>query len=139
MTTIQTLYDFLSENGMFDDWTGPDGTTQSAPEVQRGYYDEEAVESNKRIFLIRQVSSGGGTRFASSPTFVFACAGKVNESPVFAETYLNLIYDILLEFTYRDCVSAIDPLGAVNGPMKQASGRFVYDSEWMVKSDNGII
>lgn len=139
MTPIQTLYAHLQSKGLSNDWTGPDNSTQPAPTVQMRLLKEDEAASDERILLIKQVSNGGGTRYATDPVFVFAVMGKTNEPEVFAETYANLLYDALLDFDHADCIIHIEPLGAVNGAYLMASGRPVYDTEWRVSVDNGRV
>lgn len=139
MTPIQTIYTHLANKGLFGDWTGPDNSTQPAPQVQMRLLKEDVAQSNERILLIKQVSNGGGTRYATDPVFVFAVMGKVNEPEVFAETYANLVYEALLDFDHANCIISMEPLGAVNGAYLMASGRPVYDTEWRVNVDNGRV
>ena len=137
MTPIQTLYTYLNDAGLFGDWMGPGGNTQPAPTIQMRLLEEEKVASNKRLLLIKSVSAGSGDRYTSDPVFVFAIMGKVNEPPVFPETYASLIYKALLDFDHADCVIGIDPLGGVNGAYNMESGRASYDMEFTVSVDSG--
>jgi len=138
-TPIQTLYTYLQTEGLLGTWTGPDGSTQPAPTIQMRLLEEEKVPNNERLLLIKTASAGSGTRFTSDPVFVFAIMGKVGEPPVFAETYAELLYKALLEFDHADCVIGIDPLGRIGGAYKMDSGRCVYDMEWNVQVDSGVI
>jgi hypothetical protein len=139
MTPIITLYDYLDGQGFFADWESSTGSTQPKPVVQMRLLEEEAVDANKRILLIKTVSSGSGDRYTSDPVFVFAVMGKVGESAIYAEDYAELIYKSLLNFTNAGCVISIDPLGRINGAYKMDSGRTVYDMEFTVKVDSGHI
>lgn len=137
-TPIQTLYLYLQSEGLFSAWIGPDNSNQPAPEVQMRLFEEKDVESNKRILLIKSVGNSGD-RYVSEPTFLFAIMGKVGESAVFPETYANLIYSALLDFTNEGCVISIDPISPVNGAYLMESGRATYDCEWAVKVDSGHV
>jgi len=136
-TPIQTLYLWLQSEGLFGDWTAPDGSIQPAPTVQMRLFDEKDIPTNERILLIRNSSSGGGTRYVSTPLFSFAIMGKAGESAVFAETYAELIYSALLDFENADCIISIDPMGRIGGAYKSESGRAVYDMEFSVNVDSG--
>lgn len=138
-TPIQALYLYLENTGVLSSWTGPDGEIQDTPVVQTRLLKESDAKKSQRIFLIKNSSGGSGNRFVSMPVFTFAVMGKPGEDSVFAETYANLIYDILLDFDFADCVIGIDPIGGVNGPYLTESSRPVYDMEFMVKVDSGRV
>ena len=139
ITPIQTLYLHLQTQGLFDDWTGPDSSTQPAPTIQMRELLENEVPSDERILLIRNVSAGGGDRYVSTPNIAFVVMGKTNETPVFAETYAGLIYEALLDFDEADCIISIEPMGRIGGPYTMDSGRRVYEIEFIVNVDSGRI
>ena len=135
-TPIQTLYLWLQSEGLFNAWTGPDGAVQPAPVIQTRLLDEKGAGNDERIFLIKPVGSSG-TRYVADSVFLFAVMGMVGETPVFAETYANLIYESLLDFDHADCIISIDPISPVNGAYLMKSGRASYDMEFTVKVDSG--
>ena len=141
MTPIQTLYTYLNDAGLFNDWVDSQGATQPPPVVQMRWLDEEAanVSSSDRVLLIKTAATGGGNRYVSEPVFLFAILGTVGESSIYAEDYAELLYSALLNFTHADCIISIDPVGRINGPYKMASGRFVHDMEFSSKVDSGLI
>lgn len=136
-TPIQTLYTYLNDAGLFGTWTGPDASAQPGPTVQTRMLEESRVPDNERILLIKTVSPGAGTRYVSTPTFVFAVLSKVGEPAVFAETYAELLYKALLDFDHADCIVSIEPLGRVGGAYPMGSGRRVFDMEFVVNVDSG--
>lgn len=150
MTPIQTLYTYLSTlnfeyepskfwGGITSTWLAPNGLTQPKPFLQMRLLEEEKVPASERLLLIKNVSAGSGTRFASDPVFVFAIMGKVGEPPAFAETYAELLYAALLEFNTADCIVGIKPMGRIGGPYKTDSSRCVYDMEFMVTVESGVL
>jgi len=150
MTPIQVIYNYLDSlhfeyeagkywYGINATWTGPDGSTQPSPILQMRLLEEEKAQPNQRMLLIKTVSAGSGTRFTSDPVFVFAVMGKAGEPPIFAETYAELLYAALLRFDESGCVISTKPVGRIGGPYKQASGRCIYDMEFIISVDSGIM
>lgn len=139
-TPIQTLYLYLQSAGLFNDWIAHDGSTQPSPFVQTRLFDEQAagITASTRILLIKSVGNSG-TRYVSEPTFLFAVMGKAGESPAYAETYANLLYEALLDFEHADCIISIDPVSPVNGAHPMESGRSAYDMEFNVMVDSGHV
>ena len=137
-TPLQTLYLYLQSSGALDDWLAPDGSTQPAPEVQTFYLEEQAIEDNERILLMKTVSTGGN-RYISNPVITFVVLGKVGEPPIYANTYAELLYKKLLEFDHEDCIIHIEPMGRVNGAYKMESGRYAFDMEFRSGVDSGLI
>lgn len=138
MTPIQELYTYLQNAGLFDPWTGPDNVEQPKPFIQMRMLEEEDVPSSERLLLIKPVGNSGD-RYVSKPTFLFAVMGSVGEVAVYAETYANLLYEALLDFGVSGCVIGIDPISPVNGAYKSESNRPIYDMEFIVTVDSGVL
>ena len=139
-TPIQTIYDYLDQAGLFGVWTGPDDTEQPPVQVQMRRLKEDSVDNEDRFLLIKQVSQGGGDRYSTTPVFVFAVFGKVNNSDAaYVETYAQLLYNAMLEFSCDGAILGVDPIGSPNGAYQMESGREVYDMEFVVKVEPGFI
>lgn len=138
-TPIQTLYYYLKEQGLFNDWVDSEGATQSAPVVQLREFQDNTLDDNDRCLLIKVSGSGGGDRYVSMPTILFASFGKVGETPVYAEEYANKIYAALLLFNATDCLISVEPMGNVSGLFRTGSNRPVHDMEFSSKVDSGLL
>ena len=133
------MYKFLRDSGVLGQWTDSNGNVQDAPCVQRDKLIETEAADNQRILLIKNMG-GSGDRSSSQPAITFAVLGKVNNNDLpLAKEYAYLIYDKLLEFECADYIVSIEPLTGVNGSYTMASGRDVFDMEFLVNVETGVI
>ena len=94
-TPEQTLRDLLNDGGLLGSWTHGDGSTQPQPVLQVEELDEEAVSSNDRILLIRNVGGGGGDYQVTSPLVELTVLSKAARTDGrAARYYLELINGI---------------------------------------------
>lgn len=139
---VQQLAAWLVQRGFFNEWIGPDGATQPAPELQTRWLEERTGDEsneNDRIVLIRNASPGTGDRFVTYPAVALAVMGMTNDYPVYVETLAQNLYNELLKFDCGHGIVSIEPLGRIGGPYRMESGRFVYDMEWRLIVESGLI
>lgn len=97
MTTIQTIYTFLNECGLFDAWQDNEGTEQGAITVQMRTFKETDLTSGEMCVLIKQ-AAGSASRYYSEPVFTIAVLSKVGQDEVIAEAYAKLLYETMFYF-----------------------------------------
>jgi len=137
---VKVIAQYLVDQGLIAPWIGPDNVPQPAPKLQTHWLDESKIPDGERCLFIRNTSAGGGNRFVSSPIITIAFMSKTTgDAPVYCEHYMQTIYDTLLAFDCADGILNIEPMGGVGGPYQMGSGRFVYDAEWGVGVESGLI
>ena len=137
---VQVLAQYIVDQGLIAPWIGPDNISQPAPKLQTRWLDEPKIPDSERCLFIRNTSAGGGDRFVSSPVVTIAFMSKTTgDAPIYCETYMQLVYDVLLGFDCADGILNIEPMGKIGGPYRMESGRFIYDCEFMVGFESGLI
>lgn len=126
----RVMLQFLFDSGVL---TGKDIVSQ------RDKLVETEVADNNRLFFVKGFSPSGD-RSTSRSTLTFALMGKVNNNDLpNVKEYAYEIYDELLKFDCADYIVSIEPLTGVNGPYTMESNRDVYDMEFLVNVETGVI
>jgi hypothetical protein len=135
----EIIFNFLDSKGLFNQWADRFSNTQNSPIVQLRWFDENKLNDSDMCLLIRNVSPGGGSRFAQVTQYIMAVFGAVGQSNVIARDYMNLIMLAMQKFTHSEQIIAIDPIGGTGGPYKTEKGRFTYDINYTVKIDTQLV